>query len=268
MATATQENRALVLETDLGKDTLLVEQVTGREALSRLFEYRVQAVSNDDSVKFDDLMGTKATICMEVTEGGAKRTRHLNGVISQAAFVGHFGEDESGNPVLRYELILVPSLWLLTRTSDCKIFQEQSALEIIKEILNDNGVTDYEDRTKGTYEPREYCVQYGETDFNFIQRLMEHEGIHYFFEHVDGVHKLILGDDMSAHKTVPGYETALSRPERTGVESKPSVYRLVVAGRGHAGGLRAQLVRFRGPGALHHDAVGEQEPEAARAQAR
>jgi type VI secretion system secreted protein VgrG len=219
MGDLSQEHRQLGLETELGKDVLLIEQASGQEGLSQLFRYRVQAVSEDDAVNFNDIMGTSATVRIEVSESGPTTTRYINGIVSQISQVGH---DRKG--LARYELILVPWFWLLTRTSDCRIFQNKSVMEIIKEIFSDHDLSDYEDKTTGSYEVREYCVQYGETAFNFVQRLMEHEGIYYFFKHEDGVHKLVFCDDMGAHEPLPGFEQILHRPKQDWAEEKPAVH--------------------------------------------
>jgi type VI secretion system secreted protein VgrG len=99
-----------------------------------------------------------------------------------------------------------PWLWFLTRTADCRIFQDKTAHEIILEVFKDekhHGVPDYEDHCTGKYATREYCVQYRETDFNFVSRLMEEEGIYYYFEHSDGRHVLKLVDAHAAHKPLP-----------------------------------------------------------------
>ena len=88
----------------------------------------------------------------------------------------------------------MPWLWFLTRTSDCRIFQEKTVPDIIKEIFRDHGFTDFEERLSGSYRTWVYCVQYRETDFNFVSRLMEQEGIYYYFKHENGKHTLVLAD--------------------------------------------------------------------------
>ena len=101
---------------------------------------------------------------------------------------------------------MVPWLWFLTRTSNCRIFQEMTVPDIIKQVFRDHGFTDFDDALSGTYRTWEYCVQYRETDFEFVSRLMEQEGIYYFFTHENGKHMLVLADSISAHETVSGYE--------------------------------------------------------------
>jgi len=133
-------------------------------------------------------------------------TRYFNGLVSSFAQRRRIGR------LARYEANVVPWLWLLTRTSDCRIFQDQKVPDIIKAIFGDHGLTDFDDRLTRTYRQWEYCVQYRETDFNFVSRLMEQEGIYYFFDHENGKHKLVLCDSASAHQTYPGYEEISYRP--------------------------------------------------------
>ena len=102
-----------------------------------------------------------------------------------------------------YRAEVVPWPWFLTRTTDCRIFQNQSTPDIIETIFEDFGFTDFALELKGSYPKREYCVQYRETAFNFVSRLMEHEGIFYFFRHEDGKHTLVLADAVSAYAECP-----------------------------------------------------------------
>ena len=106
-----------------------------------------------------------------------------------------------------YEAVVRPWLWFLGHTTDCRIFQNMSVVEIIEDIFSKYGIAKFEKRLQGTYEAREYCVQYDETDLDFVQRLMEHEGIFYFFEYADGEHTMILVDAMSKLKPAKGYES-------------------------------------------------------------
>ncbi|MDB6080136.1 MAG: hypothetical protein JWO82_3883 [Akkermansiaceae bacterium] len=199
MPDATQKLRPLEIYTVLGKDVLLIERFRGVEALGRPFEFIVQTVSIDEKLDPDKLIGSSATIRMDYVL--QPKERFFNGIISQVA---HTGFDRRGYS--RWELTMVPRLWFLTRTSDCRIFQNKSVMEIIEDIFGEHLIKDHERRLSRTYAPREYCVQYRETDFDFVHRLMEHEGIYYFFEHQNGIHKLVFCDDMGKHKEVPGFE--------------------------------------------------------------
>ena len=105
---------------------------------------------------------------------------------------------------------MVPWLWFLTRDADCRIFQNQTIPDIIKKVFTDLGFNDFTDSRKALIPPRDYCVQYRETDFNFVSRLMEEYGIFYFFKHEEGKHTLVLADDPSAHQDCPGQSNSVS----------------------------------------------------------
>jgi type VI secretion system secreted protein VgrG len=113
----------------------------------------------------------------------------------------------------RYQITGRPWLWLLTRTSDCRIFQNVSVPDIVKDVLGKYPEIKFESRLTGDYRPWEYCVQYRETDFNFVSRLLELEGIYYFFQHEVGKHTLTLADSYAAHEAVEGYEAYVFLPQ-------------------------------------------------------
>jgi type VI secretion system secreted protein VgrG len=192
----TQKNRELAIETPLGEDVLLLISMSGTEELGRLFEYNLDLASENKQIKAEDIVGKNVTIRLDL---GAGRTRYFNGLVrcfTQLTTVGHLA---------RYEAIVVPWMWLLSRTADCRIFQEKTVPEIIKKIFRDRGFTDFEDGLTGSYRKWEYCVQYRETDFSFVSRLMEQEGIYYFFKHENGKHALVLADSYSAHEPYPEF---------------------------------------------------------------
>ena len=106
-----------------------------------------------------------------------------------------------------YRAELSPWLWFLTRTADCRIFQNKKVPDIIKEIFREQGFTDFKDALGGSYREWEYCVQYRETDFNFVSRLMEQEGMYYYFTHENGKNFLVLSDGIGSHDVFSNYET-------------------------------------------------------------
>jgi type VI secretion system secreted protein VgrG len=167
------------------------------EELSRLFEFELEVLSEDHAIKLDDLVGQNVTIRFNMRDDEA---RYFNGCVSRFAHVGAVGK------YAQYQVVLRPWLWFLTRTSDCRIFQDKSVPEIIKEICNENGYSDIEDGLSESYRKWVYCVQYRETDFNFLSRLMEQEGIYYYFKHENGKHTLVLADAHSSHELCAGYE--------------------------------------------------------------
>ena len=208
-----QSNRQLAINTPLGEDKLLIVNASITEQLGRLFQIDVDLASDDASIDFDAIVGGNATIRLDLVT--SKVPRFFNGYVSRFA---QTGADNKGGS---YRATLVPWLWFLTRTADCRIFQNKTVPDIIKQVFRDHGFTDFKDSLNGTYTEWEYCVQYRETDFNFVSRLMEHEGIYYFFEHENGKHTLVLADASSAHSAFTGYEKVPYRVARgsTNVES-------------------------------------------------
>ena len=124
--------------------------------------------------------------------------RYIHGNINRMKLL-EFGADGYA----AYELEVVPWLWFLNLFSDCRIFQNMTVLDIVQKVFRDRGFSDFKLQTQGTYTEREYCVQYRETDLNFVSRLMEEEGIFYFFEQSSDKHTLVLGDQPSAFPTCP-----------------------------------------------------------------
>ncbi len=194
----TQAGRLISLATPLGDDKLLLTGFTGREAVSRLFDFRLTTLSEDTAIDFTQIIGQSVTI--NVTQADDSQ-RYFNGIVSHFACTGKEGD------MTRYELQVVPKLWTLTRYADCRIFHNKDVTEIVKSVLDDRGIS-YEASFTATYKKLEYCVQYRETDFNFISRLMEQFGIFYFFKHEDGDHTMMLGDSTSAHQDCPGQANA------------------------------------------------------------
>jgi type VI secretion system secreted protein VgrG len=186
MVTYTQETRLLTLTTPLGADVLLLTAFAGREELSRLFHYELDMLSEEATIAPRDILGQHVTWNVEHFD---KQPRHFNGVVSRFVPL-----DRQIHGLRVYRAEVVPWTWFLTRTADCRIFQNKSVPDIIKAVFDGFGLTDYEFALSGSYAPREYCVQYRETAFDFISRLMEQEGIFYRFRHEDGKHTMVLGD--------------------------------------------------------------------------
>ncbi len=196
---AIQSHRFAALGSPLGDDVLLLKHLRGREELGCLFEYHVELLSEDYNVKFDDIVGENVTIRLEVD---TDTTRYFNG------FVKSFEMLEPENGYCRYDATVVPWTWFLTQSWNCQIFQEMTVPEIIEAVFNNRGFSDFElGGLSGSYEPLEYCVQYRESDFNFVSRLMEEVGIYYFFTHENGSHMMVLADSSSAHDPCPKCET-------------------------------------------------------------
>ncbi len=191
-----QGTRLIGVTTPLGEDALLLRGMTANERLSSLFEFELDLLGDDDGIAAASLLGQPATVRLAMRD---QSQRYFNGYVSRFAQVGFEGR------LARYQATLVPWLWFLTRTSDCRIFQEMRAPEIVKQVFRDAGYTDFDDRLSGDYRIWEYCVQYRETHFNFVSRLMQQEGIYWYFTHEDGKHTLVMADGYSSNLPVPGY---------------------------------------------------------------
>jgi type VI secretion system secreted protein VgrG len=201
----TQDGRLLALTTTLAKDMLCIETLEGAEAVSDLFRFDLGLVSDQSAtVAFADMIGTRVTISIALPQGQA---RYINGVVSRFAF----GGQDVGTGLTHYYAEVVPWLWLLTRTSDCRIFQKKSVPDIVQQIFTDLGFQDVSLQLQGSFQPREYCVQYRETDFQFVSRLLEEEGIFYFFQHTSSKHTLVLANAPSAHAACPNQATVRYR---------------------------------------------------------
>jgi len=200
----TQMYRLLRLATPLGPDRLLLRSFTGREAISELFSFQLDLLSEDPAVNFDDLVGQNVTFAVTLADG--ENYRYFNGFVCRFAQLPPLGR------LARYQAEVVPRLWFLTRTSDCRIYQNQTVPEIIQDVLERHNIRDVELQLQGSYRKWEYCVQYRETAYHFIQRLMEQEGIYYYFKHEDGKHTLVLGDTPSGHPPCPHQERARYEP--------------------------------------------------------
>lgn len=200
------EQRAALVQTPVGAELLTFTHLVGRDEISRCLAYTVGFVSTNADIDPLKMLGGVVSI-----EGESDPKRWFSGLIAE------FRLTRIEDRMAYYEAIVRPWLWFLGNTTDCRIFQDKTAVEIVEEIFSKyGGIAKFEKRLQGSYPPREYCVQYDESDLDFVQRLLEHEGIMYFFEHAEGEHKLILADAMSKLKPAPGYETVLYQFEGQG----------------------------------------------------
>jgi type VI secretion system secreted protein VgrG len=190
-----QANRIATLTTPLGEDTLVVTRFEGVESLGDLFEFVIDALSEKPALDFNPAIGNHCSVTLKTYKD---QTRVFDGILVEARWLG------SREKYYAYQLVLRPWLWLLTRRSDCQIFHDKPVTEIIKKIFQDAGFSDFELKLTESYDPIEYCVQYRETDFAFVSRLMEKYGIYYFFKHEKRKHTLVLADSKSSHQPVPG----------------------------------------------------------------
>jgi len=201
----TQENRLIAIDTPLGKDALLLTGCHGIEGISGLFSFELNLLSENHNITFEDIIGKNVTVSIILADGDK---RFFNGIISSFS-QGRGGGEAGGDPHFsHYTATMVPWLWLLTRTADSRIFQKLSVPDIVEKIFTEKEFLDYKLLLNDSYDKRDYCVQYRETDFNFISRLLEEEGICYFFEHDEEKHTLILADASDKFKPCPKQESA------------------------------------------------------------
>jgi type VI secretion system secreted protein VgrG len=208
MGTYTQANRAMKVTTPLGPDTLLLVGFTGHEGLSQLFHYQLDLLAeNSKEVAFDKLLGQPVSVSLALPGGKAR---------SFAGICSRFSQGARDTTFTAYRLEMVPALWLLTHSAQSRIFQQLAVPDILKKVLTG---LDVSWEITGTFEKRDYCVQYRETDFNFASRLMEEEGLYYFFKH-EGGHKMVVANTPQSHPDMPqasklifDVETGGNRPE-------------------------------------------------------
>lgn len=188
-----QEQRIASFTTPAGKDEFSLIRFEADESLSELFTYNVEAISKTENADLQSIMSEKCSIKFTLKN---KSERVLNGTLVDAQWLGK--QDD----LYVYRFTLRPWLWLLSQRADCRIFKNKTALDIIKEIFKKENAASFDDRTSETLQPIDYCVQYRETDLDFVLRLMEQYGIYYYFKHSDGDHKLVLCDSRSGHDQV------------------------------------------------------------------
>lgn len=208
MAKFKQGHRELSIDTPLGSDVLLLTKFTGTEALSAPFEYELEMLSEKPDINFSDILGKNVSVSLSAKAGAlstASSVRYFNGYISR------FEQTHSEGNIYHYSAVMVPWLWFLTRRRDCRIFQKLTVPQIVQQIFSDLGFSSVVDNAlTATYRTWDYCVQYRETDFDFVSRLLENEGIYYFFKHEKDAHggnithKLVLADGVSASVNING----------------------------------------------------------------
>ena len=194
MGTYTQANRPFRITSALGEDVLLLAGFSGTEGVSKPFAFSIDLLSEDSRIDCDGLLGKPLAIEMDLPNG---EVRYIHGLVRRFS---QLGRDQG---LVSYRAEVVPWLWFLSLAYDCRIFQHKSVPQIAEAVFKDAGFTDFAVRCSASYQPREYCVQYRESDLAFVSRLLEEEGIFFFFEHTDKKHTLVLADSPSAIKPVP-----------------------------------------------------------------
>ena len=232
-------NRTLNVTTPLGPEVLKFDALQGKESLSQLFDLQLTMKSEERGIGAPALLGQSITVDFEI-EGGGRR--YLNGQCVQFRSAGRRGKQHL------YVAQLKPWLWYATRRSDYRIFQQQSTVDIVKQVLST-----YPFQTKWllsrSYRKWNYCVQYRETDANFVQRLLEHEGIWYWFEHAAGEHTLVMTDDIGLASPYPGYAKIPFYPHDHTVPDKDHLHGWAASGQVQSGKYSARDYNFVMPSA-------------------
>jgi len=183
----TQDGRPIGVETPLGKDALVLNSFSGEEQMSGLFSFDLDMLSEKDDLDPTNIVGHPVDFWIRDLKGNE---RWFNGYVNSFSYCGT--SDRSS----LYRATVVPWLWFLTRGSDCRVFSEKTAEDIVTEVLGDLGFTAFKFSLNRSLETRDYCVQYRETHFDFITRLLREEGIFYYFKHEKGKHELVMADNV------------------------------------------------------------------------
>lgn len=182
----TQETRHLRIQTGLGNNVLLLRRLNGTEGISQLFHFELDLLSHEGAINPLDIVGDNVSICIQPGEGAA---RYINGFVKSFQYSGL---EKRG--LYAYRAEVVPWFWFLSKRTDCRVFQNKSVKDIVEFIFKELGFFDYVFALMEVHKPLEYCVQYNESDLDFICRLLEQEGIYYFIEHQPDKNILHLSD--------------------------------------------------------------------------
>ncbi len=186
MPTYTQEGRPIGVETPLGKDALILTSFSGEEQMSGLFNFELDMISEEGGHDPAAIIGHPVDFWIRDLKGNE---RWFNGYVNSFSYCGQSDRSHL------YKASVVPAMWFLTRGSDCRVFQEKTVEDIVKEVLGDLGISDFKFKLNRSLETRNYCVQYRETHFDFVTRLLREEGIFYYFKHEKGKHELVMADN-------------------------------------------------------------------------
>jgi type VI secretion system secreted protein VgrG len=192
-----QNKRLFKLNTfaQAGDEDLMLEHFSGTEGLSRLFQMDLALLSQRTNVKLKSLIGRPATVEIELADGS---TRYING------YINRFSSRGSDGGIVRYSAVLGPWLWMLTCRFDSRIFQGKTVQDVVTEVFGQFGaLPKFEFRLSKPLKQHSYITQYRESDFNFVQRLLESEGLFYYFEHTADSHLMIIADDSSTLMPLP-----------------------------------------------------------------
>lgn len=225
----------------LGSD-LRVIRFEGHEGMSQLFDFHVTVACEAGDVAFAGAVGQPALLTFQVGD----EPRYVHGIVAS------FEQGDEGKKLTAYRAVLVPGVWRLQYRRDSRIFQALAVPDILKKVLAAAGVPAKAFRLalKGSYAPREYCVQYRESDWAFLCRLMEEEGIAYHFEHTDSAHVLVMADSPTAYSPITGQSKVVFRPPVGALVKDEHVSRFRYAERVRPGKVTLRDYNFKKPSLL------------------
>jgi type VI secretion system secreted protein VgrG len=224
-----QADRIAQVETPFGTNKAVLLSMRGSETLSRLPSFELQLISEDKALDPKQILGKTVGVTLNVANG---KKRYFHGHAIQ------FGGATFKERYFAYHLTIVPWFWFLTRTTNCRIFQKKNVIDIVQQVFEDHGFDDLQLRLDGKYTEWEYCVQYRETDFNFVSRLLEQEGICYFFTYEEKKHTMVLADAPTKHQAFPGYaKVRMLRPSAAGSVEDRDVIREWASQMNHVSGV-------------------------------
>jgi type VI secretion system secreted protein VgrG len=210
-----ESNRFLYLTTPLGEDKMLLAGFTGQEGLNQLFQFDLDLLAeNTTAVDFDKLIGQKVSFGIQGTDPRVV-ARDLHGIVTA------FSQGTQDFDFTAFKMTIEPAIWMLTRQFRSRIFQHITIPDLLKNLFEGFDVA-FE--LQGTFQPREYVTQYQETDFAFASRLMEEEGIFYFFKFTRGAHKLVLANTPQSHPDVPGSSKLIFDNAEGGVRDEERIF--------------------------------------------
>jgi type VI secretion system secreted protein VgrG len=238
MADYKQSDRIAELKSVYG-DKLVLSRFTGSEGMSHLFEFRVEAISQKEAeLPFDDQLGQNCTVVLHTRGQG---DRFFTGTCTEAQRVGR------GADGYHYILVLRPALWLLSRRTNMRVFAEKNVPDIIKAIFADHSYVKFDFKLKETYPKLEYCVQYRESDLDFVLRLMEAGGISYHFKFGDDLQQVVICDSKN-YEPVPGVKRIYADDEQHHFRPEEHIFRLSPERRFTTGKAEVRDYKFQEPG--------------------
>ncbi|BBU31258.1 type VI secretion system protein VgrG [Burkholderia sp. THE68] len=214
----TDNDRIAQVTCAFGKNALVLYRMRGREELGRLAQWDLELLADRSNLDIAKMLGSDFSLSLAIPSGG---TREYNGIVT-AFELARPASTQPNRPAL-YRATVRPRLWLLTRASHCRFFHQMTASAIIGRVLADSHI-DFENKCSATYPGLEHCAQYRETDFDFVSRLAEREGIYYYFEHRGGKHRLILTDSSHAHGATPHCDALPFRAQSSAPHEHEWVY--------------------------------------------